>query len=364
MNELILQLNIILERIFPPEVLNYVVLGNSVKNFLVAIGVFAGFLILFSALQSVLLRRLEKIAERTKTDIDETFLQIIRTIRPPFYSFLAFYFAVNFLNLYSFFKTAIYAVLIAWVVYQAIVAFQILINYVVRKNLVKEKYKTDQATIKTLGKLSKGILWVVGVLFILSNLGVNITSLVAGLGIGGVAIALAMQNILGDLFSSFAIFFDKPFVIGDFIVVGEHMGVVEKIGIKTTRIRSLRGEEIVVSNQELTAARVLNFKQMKERRVVFSFGVTYDTPSDKLREIPGIVKGIVQSIELARFDRAHFNKFDDSALTFEVVYYVKTSDYNKYMDTNQDIHFKIKEEFEKRDISMAFPTQTVYLHKT
>lgn len=363
MNEVGLQLNTILESLFPPELLNYVIFGNSVKSFLVAFVALVLFLLLFKIFQAVVLSRLEKVAKRTKTDLDDAFIEIIRTIRPPFYFFLAFYFAVNFLTLHSLVQTVVNTALIIWVVYQAIVAVQVFINYITRKSFEKGD-KSHQAAIQTLSKITKGVLWVVGALFILSNLGINITSLVAGLGIGGVAVALALQNILGDLFSSFAIFFDKPFVVGDFIIVGEHLGVVEKIGIKTTRIRSLRGEEIVISNQELTSARVLNFKKMKERRVSFNFGVIYDTPSDKLRAIPGIVKNIVQSVELARFDRTHFNKFDDSSLTFEVVYYVKTGDYNKYMNINQEIHFKIKEEFEKQDISMAFPTRTVYLHKT
>jgi len=345
------------------EILNYIVLGNTVKSFLVAFGAFVLFLALFKILQTVVLRRLEKIAKHTKTDLDDSFIDIIKTVKPPFYFFLAFYLAISFLALNPLVQTVINTALIIWIVYQAIIAVQVFINYIVRKSTEKED-KSNQAAIQTLSKIAKVVLWLVGAIFILSNLGVNVSSVLAGLGIGGIAIALALQNILGDLFSSFAIFFDKPFVVGDFIVVGEQWGVVEKIGIKTTRLRSLRGEEIVISNRELTSTLVLNFKQMKERRVLFKFGVTYDTSPEKLRAIPDLIKNIVQSVKLVRFDRTHFKHFEDSSLGFEVVYYVQTPDYAQYMDTNQEIHFKIHEAFAEKGISMAFPTRTVHLHKS
>jgi MscS family membrane protein len=179
----------------------------------------------------------------------------------------------------------------------------------------------------------------------------------------GVAIAFAFQNILEDLFSSFAIVFDKPFKIGDFIIVGDKLGVVEKIGIKTTRIKSLQGEEIVISNKELTSAQVRNFKKMETRRISFSFGVTYQTPTEKLKGIPKTVESIIEETDNVRFDRAHFNEFGDSALLFEVVYYVEGNDYNMYMDAQQQINLKIKESFEKDGIEMAYPTQTIFLQK-
>ncbi|RMD61247.1 mechanosensitive ion channel family protein, partial [Candidatus Parcubacteria bacterium] len=170
-----------------------------------------------------------------------------------------------------------------------------------------------------------------------------------------------VQNILSDLFSSFTILVDKPFVPGDFIVVGEHMGVVEKIGIKTTRLRALQGEEIVISNRELTATRIQNFKRMKARRVLFRIGVVYETPSELLEQIPDLVRDIIARQKNVAFDRAHFSSFDDSSLTFEIVYYVNSGDYKEYMDVHQRILFAIKREFERRGISMAYPTRTVYL---
>jgi len=324
-------------------------------------GVLFLLIISLKIVRSIVIGRFRSLVKKTKTDLDDTFLEIFESIKPRFYSFIAFYIAISFLNLPDIVKNGLDFILVIWVVCQTIISFQILIDYAVLKTLKKEENRGTQDAISTISKIAKIFLWSAGILFILSNFGVNITSLIAGLGIGGIAIALALQNILSDLFSSFAIYFDKPFVVGDFIIVGDKMGVVEKIGIKTTRIRALQGEEIVLSNKELTSAQLQNFKKMRERRVVFSFGVVYDTPLAKLKKIPGIIRKIVKAIEMTRFDRAHFYNFGDFSLNFEVVYYVKDSDYNKYMDIHQEINFNIKEAFEKENISMAFPTQTVQL---
>jgi small-conductance mechanosensitive channel len=156
---------------------------------------------------------------------------------------------------------------------------------------------------------------------------------------------------------------DRPFQTGDFIIVGDVMGTVKHIGIKSTRIESLWGEEIVVSNKDLTEARVKNYKRMENRRIVFEFGVTYQTPSAKLRKIPEIVKKIIEGIELADLDRVHWKNFGDSALNFEIMYQVHTADYNEYMDVQQEINLQLKERLEKEGIEFAYPTQTIYVHK-
>ncbi len=341
----------------------YQLAGNTVGIFVVALVVFILFLFIFGIFQKVILSRLKKLAEKTKTDIDDTVISIIKSINPPFYSFLAFYAATFFLILSDFFKKSLDVILIIWVVVQVVIAVQILIDYMVRKRMVKEEDTATENAINILGKLSKGVIWVFGVLLILSNMGINITSLVAGLGIGGIAIALALQNILSELFSSFAIYFDKPFVPGDFIVIGDKKGVIEKIGIKTTRMRALQGEEIVISNKELTTAQIQNFKKMKERRISFSFGITYETPVEKVKKVPNAVKDIIEKKQGARFDRSHFSRFDDSALNFDVVYYVQSGDYANYMDIQQAINIEMMEVFEKMKISMAYPTQTIYIQK-
>ena len=205
-------------------------------------------------------------------------------------------------------------------------------------------------------------IWTVLVVMALSTLGFEISALVAGLGVGGVAAALAVQSILGDLLASLSIYFDRPFNLGDFIVVGQEMGTVEKIGLRTTRVRSLGGEQIVFANGDLTKSRIRNYQRMEQRRVVFTLGVEYGTTLEQLREIPVLIKSIVEAREGTRFDRAHFKEFGDYALTFEVVYYVLSSDYNAYMDRQQAINFEVFRQFGERGIQFAFPTRTLLVH--
>ena len=233
---------------------------------------------------------------------------------------------------------------------------------VIQKREQEEK-DFDSSVIQLLSKILKGVLWAVAIIIILQNLGYNISALVAGLGIGGLAIAFALQNILGDIFASFSIYFDKPFQKGDFIIVGDEKGVVKYIGIKSTRLQTLQGEELIISNKELTEARVHNYKKMEKRRIGFDFGVTYNTPTEKLKKIPLIVEEIISQIELAQIDRVHFKEFGDFSLNFAVVYYVNTGGYAEYMDTQQRINLDLKERFEKEGIEFAYPTQTIFVNK-
>lgn len=213
-----------------------------------------------------------------------------------------------------------------------------------------------------LGMVGRIVLWSIALLVTLDNLGFNITTLMASLGIGGIAVALATQNILGDLFSSVSIALDKPFVIGDFIIVDNFMGTVEYVGMKTTRIRSLGGEQIVFSNTELLKTRIRNYKRMQERRVVFEFGIAYETPTEQVEAVSGIVKEIVgKHTTLARFDRAHFKSYGDSALIFEVVYYMLDPDFTKYMDVQQAINLDLLRIFREMNVSFAYPTRTLHI---
>lgn len=224
------------------------------------------------------------------------------------------------------------------------------------------QYGAHHTTMKMLLFFGRLFLFTLGGLVIIDNLpGVEITALVASLGIGGIAVALALQNILSDIFASLTITLDKPFVLGDFIIVGDHLGVVENIGLKTTRIRSLSGEQLVFSNNDLLTSRIRNFKRMQERRVAFALQVTYDTPVDKLKQIPPKVKSIIEALEDTRFDRAHFKAHGSHSLDFEIVYYIHGPDYNLYMDRQQAINLAIHEFFTAQGIEFAFPTQTLYL---
>jgi small-conductance mechanosensitive channel len=222
----------------------------------------------------------------------------------------------------------------------------------------------DAAAATTMSALAFAIrlvLWTVILLLALDNLGINITALVAGLGVGGIAIALATQNILGDLFASLSIVLDKPFVLGDFVAVDEHMGNIEHIGLKTTRVRSLSGEQLVFSNSDLLGSRLRNFGRMAHRRVVFPLGVTYQTPRDKLSLIPGIVRAAIDEQDKTRFDRSHFKEFGDFSLNFESVYYVLSREYNDYMDIQQAINLRVHEQFEAEGIEFAYPTQKLFV---
>ncbi|VVE29391.1 MULTISPECIES: mechanosensitive ion channel family protein [Pandoraea] len=202
--------------------------------------------------------------------------------------------------------------------------------------------------------------WAVLVLAMLANFGVNITAFVASLGIGGVAVALAVQNVLSDLFASLAIGLDKPFEVGDFIVFSDVAGTIERIGLKTTRIRSLSGEEIICGNTELLKNTLHNYKRMSERRIVFTFSLSYYTVPDKLARVPAMVKRSVEASGKTRFDRAHFKQFGVSSLDFEVVYFVLSPDYNLYMDLQQDINLALMREFLQEDIRFAIPASVQY----
>ncbi|MBU1557389.1 mechanosensitive ion channel family protein, partial [Patescibacteria group bacterium] len=341
--------------------LETIILGNTLNEYLYALGIFAVLIVVLRLFMFYIVRKLEKAAEKTKTDVDDTLINIVKSLRPPFYYFLAFYLATYSVIISDLFKNIIEGIITILIVYQIVTTSQILIDYVLGKKFKGREDLEAQAAIEMISKIIRFVLWVLGILLILSNLGVNITSLIAGLGIGGVATAFALKEILSDLFSSFAIYFDKPFKIGDFIQIGADKGTVIKIGIMTTRLKTSQGEELVMSNRELISSRIQNYKKMEDRRATFSFGVAYETPLEVLKTISKDIEAIVGSVRGLRFDRAHFLKFDESALNFEVVYFVESSDYVKYADAQQEINLKIMENFEKKGIEMAYPTRTVFV---
>lgn len=226
---------------------------------------------------------------------------------------------------------------------------------------------TDRAAAGSLGIMAfvaQVVIWSLVLLLTLDNLGIDVTALVAGLGIGGIAVALAAQNVLGDLFASLSITLDRPFVIGDFLVVGDFLGSVEHIGIKSTRLRSLGGEQIVMANADLLGSRVRNYGRMAERRVVFGTGIVYETPSELLERVPALIREAISAQEGTRFDRSHFARHGAASLDFETVYYVLSPDYNRYMDVQQAINLRIHREFEKHGIAFAYPTQRLLLERS
>lgn len=225
-----------------------------------------------------------------------------------------------------------------------------------------EQNEGKVTTVRALVFVGRIFIVTVVVLAVLDNIpGVEVTTLIAGLGIGGIAVALALQSVLGDLFASLSISLDQPFVIGDFIIVDDFLGAVEHIGLKTTRIRSLGGEQLIFSNTDLLKSRIRNYKRMQQRRVPFTVGVIYQTPAAKLRKIPDIFKKQLELFDDVHFDRAHFKAYGAYSLDFEFVYYVHTGDYNRYMDIQQAINLGLYEAFEKEGIKFAYPTRTLFI---
>jgi len=338
--------------------------GNVIEDYIVAAIAFIVILFVCRMFHYAALWRLEKLSEMTKNDLDGLLIDVLQSVRWWFYIYLSFWIALLFLDIGSVVQNIFDAVLIILIVYQVVRGAGYVVEYLVGKQFKQAPKGQENSIASLLSKLVRGILWVLGFLFVLQNLGIDVTSLIAGLGIGGIAIALALQNILSDLFSSLSIYFDKPFQVGDFIAVGELMGTVEHIGIKTTRLRSLQGEEIIMANRDLTDARIQNYRGMAEWRGAFSVGVTYDTAPDSLDEIKQMIEDVVAEQEGARFERANATRFAESAINFDVVFYSQTNDYNKHLEVQHAIHTELKRRFNDRRIDIAFPTRTIYLNNS
>ncbi|MFA5271507.1 MAG: mechanosensitive ion channel family protein [Candidatus Omnitrophota bacterium] len=338
---------------------------NTLRQYLYFFLAFFIGIVILAIFKAIILKRIKAFTKKTSTDIDEFVVGLFEKMAIPLFYYSVFYLSSRYLTVSPGLDKAIKICGMIFMTIQGIRSFIAIAVYIVEKYWVKRgKLSTGIAhNFKTLTIIFKIFLWGLGIVFLLDNLGFKISAVLAGLGIGGIAVALAAQTILGDLFSYFAIFFDKPFEVDDFIVIGDFLGTIEHIGIKSTRIRSLGGEQIVFSNSDLTGSRLRNYKRMAKRRVVFRLGVTYQTQSKQLKEIPTIIKNVIGNINDTLFDRAHFFSFADSSLVFEVVYYVLSQDYNKYMDIQQDVNFGIKEELEKLGVEFAYPTQTLYINK-
>jgi small-conductance mechanosensitive channel len=337
--------------------------GSSVRDWLLVAGLtVVGFAVL-RLLQALLVGRLAALARKTTTEWDDIFVQALRQTKALFLLIIACFASVRILIPEAAVGGALGTVLVLATCIQggiwASAGLRAWLDAYRERKMAKDAAAVT--TIDAAGLLARIALWAVVILLVLDNLGVEITALVAGLGIGGIAIALALQNILGDLFASLSIVLDKPFVIGDFIVVDSYLGAVEHVGLKTTRIRSLSGEQLVFANGDLLQSRLRNYGRMAERRVVFALGVTYQTPRESLRKIPGIIRAAIEAQGQTRFDRSHFKAYGESSLDFETVYYVLVPDYNTYMDVQQEINLRIHEEFEREGVEFAYPTRTVHV---
>ncbi|MCD4704885.1 mechanosensitive ion channel [bacterium] len=334
---------------------DFILWNNTGYEYLKAILILIALLVLLKIFREIILAKLKKLAKKTKTDFDDVLINIFKAIKPPFYLLASLYISIRTLIVPEIAIKIINILFVIAIVYEIIRALEKMIDYSFQ---AQGKENTSVArTIKLFLKIS---LWSFGVILALSNLGVNISSLIAGLGIGGIAIALALQNILKDIFSSFSILIDKPFEVGDFIIVGKDMGTVEQIGIKTSRLRALDGQQLIITNSELTDARVQNFKRLEKRRSLFNLGIIYETDQKKLTEIPQLIENIIKNIKNTEFDRCHFKSFGDFSLNFEVSYYVNTQDYKEYLDVAEKINLAIIDKFKKEKIEFAYPTHVEY----
>jgi small-conductance mechanosensitive channel len=300
------------------EFLEWIYFDNTVSKWLIAAGVCVGTLILVSIIRVIVQKRLSVLARKTSTDLDDLVLDLFHGIKWFLLLAIALYCGAQVLTLPLKLMHLLRNIFVIALLLQSIIWGNQLIKYCINRYSKRENISV--ITLSVISVICRIVLISIVVLLALDNLGFDVTTLVAGLGIGGIAIALALQNILGDLFASFTIIFDKPFEIGDFIIVGDLMGKVEHVGLKTTRVRSLSGEQLVFSNGDLLKSRIRNFKRMYERRVPFHLGVTYQTPYEKLAAIPGMIRDIIQEQQNIRFDRAHFQSYGDFSLNFEVVY--------------------------------------------
>jgi len=343
------------------KLLARIFLGNPLEKWLIAVAVAVGVYLVFFALKSVSCHRLAALAGKTKTVLGDIILAMARKTKPLFFLIISAYTGSLFLTLSHSARVLAGKITGLTALLQVGVWGTAGLSVWFERKISGEdaEQRARAATVKLLNFISRAALWTFVLLLVLDNLGVKITTLVAGLGIGGVAIALALQNILSDLLGFISIILDKPFVVGDFIAIDEFQGTVENIGLKTTRIRSLFGEQLVFANNDLLKGRIKNYGRMKERRVVFGLDVVYETPYEKLVRIPDIIKDVIENQKQVRFERCHFAKYGASALSYEIVYWVLGSEYNVYMDIQQAINLDIFRRFQAEGIEFAYPTQRV-----
>ncbi len=348
------------------ELLDQVYFGNTVLQWGIALGVVAATFIGFHTVKYVIIHRLKKLAEKTETDFDDFIIKLLGSTKFLLIIALSIYAGSFMVTLDEPVRDYLGAIAAITALLQGALWGNRLIDYALIRFTEQRMDAEDPAGTTAagiIGTVARIVFFSLIALVGLSSIGFDTNALVTGLGIGGIAVTLAINGILQDLFGSLTIALDKPFAVGDYITVGEFSGTVEAVGLKSTRVRSSTGEQLGMSNGDLLPSRLRNFGRMKERRGNMSLGVTYDTPADKLEAIPGMIKEIIDEEELARFDRAHFASFGDFSLNFAIVYWMETPAYQNFMDTTQSINLKIVRRFEKEGIEMAFPTQTLYVNK-
>lgn len=340
-------------------------LDNQLSDYLLAVAILITGIIAIKIFVNLAFRRLKRWSDTTENIYDNAIIRVIETNLVPIAYIGSIYLAVSNLTLHPIIARVVDVLVVITFTIFAIKLFTSFLEYVVKLYWLTYHHNNTniEQSINSLIPAMRVVVWLIGTIFLLDNLGFDISTIVASLGIGGVAIALASQGILKDLFSYFSILLDRPFDLGDFIIIGDYAGTVQYVGIKTTRLKSIGGEEIIISNTDLTGSRIRNFKRMRQRRIVLKFGVVYDTTTEQLAKIPSLIEEIITSTENVTFDRAHFCGYGDYSLDFEVVYFINSNDYAQYMDAQQRINLTIKSEFAKYAIEFAYPTQVNYFNK-
>jgi small-conductance mechanosensitive channel len=335
-------------------------LGNTVIQWISAIVIVLGMMVVFRIIRRLLARRASEASETAPDRIGTLLLTMLKKISALPVFLVALYIGSIPLTLDIDISNILRTIAFIALAIQAAIWGNQIINFLLVK-LVKEKQEdpsSGEAAYTALSFILRLVMWTIVVLLILDNIpGMEITSLITGLGIGGIAVALAVQNILQDLFASLSIFLDKPFVIGDFIDVDGFVGQVANIGLKTTRVESLSGEEVVFANSDLLSSRIRNYKKMEVRRVLMTVGVAYETPVDMLAAMPGLLEEVVEAVEPTKFRRAHLTALNAYSLDFEVVYEVQSSSYKDFMDVRHQVLLGILRRFEQEGIEIPFPTQ-------
>ncbi len=345
------------------DINNITFLDNNLKQWIYAIALFLALYIVLLIVKRILIRRYSNLAAQEPSDIQIMLADSINKTHWLFLLIICLYIGSLLLKLPQEVNQLIRSVTIVVILVQIGFWGGTIIDYLVSRRIVPQTgdFDTDRTTVRVLRLASKVILWTIIILLVLENAtGIELNSLIASLGLAGLAAALAVQNVLGDFFAAFSIALDRPFAIGDFVVVGDLRGTVEDIGLKSTRVRSVTGEQLIFSNSDLLSSRIRNYKTLERRMILFTLSVIYQTPPDKLARIPEMIKTIIETYEFTSFDRAHFKQYADSSLDFEVVYFMDTPDFYTYMDTQQAINLAIYEHFEAEGIEFAYPTQTVY----
>lgn len=345
------------------DILDYTLFGVTLTDWLTVFGLGIAIALVLMFLRSIVAGRFERLAKRTDNIVDDVVAIGLKNTKR--FSFFAFglWVASLFRQFPDEISTLLGRVFFLLLLLQVGIWGTSVINWWIERYREQKIAEDPSAvtTISAIGLLVRIGLWSVLFLAVLDNFGIDVTAMVTGLGIGGIAVALAVQNVLGDIFASLSIVLDKPFVVGDFLVVGDYKGTVEYIGLKTTRIRSLSGEQIIVSNGDLLKSRLRNYKRMNKRRIVFNIGVEYGTPRETLAKIPTMIRECLEKHEDVSVDRVHFSNFGDSALLFEAVYHVNKPDYALYMDIQQTVNLSLMEMFETANIGIAFPTQKLFV---